>query len=931
MKRIKLLVLILFSLFASTIYFVQSPKVSGQSTTLTSPTGVSASNGSYTTKIGINWDTVRNATSYRIFRSTTNNSAAATEIGTTAAPYFFDASAPQNQTRFYWVRAENSANVSSLSSVAQGLRATGNPNLPVPPLDPPPAPAGNPVTATKVSLGKVLFWDEQLSATRTVSCGTCHINGASGSDPRSILGSPSSTSPGTDGIFGNGDDVTGSPGVPSTDSTGKYLWSTSYGINIQVTGRKANSSINAGYPDDLFWDGRATSEFRDPVTNQVIIPSGGALESQAAGPPVSDVEMAHTNRDWTATALQIETSTPLALSPNKTSALETWIGGRSYPELFLEAFGTQEVTPSRIAMAIATYERVLFSDRSPFDLLAGGSNTLTQQEQRGRQVFNGSNCNACHGGPRQTNDLFLYIGVRPQADDLGRFTVTGQNQNRGSMRVPSLRNVELRAPYMHNGRFATLEAVIAFYSRGGDFNAPNKAPQIVPQNFNPQETADLAAYLRRPLTDQRVVNETGPFERPTLYTESNRVPTLSGAGRAGTNGNVPAVMAVEPPIAGNPDFTVAVSNARSNAEAVLVINASDPGLGTSIPATGSFTRQTVQLADNGSGTGYGSVGLAIPTTADVVGKTFFGRWYINDPAAANGFSVSRLFQFTVFGEATAVTGSTRFDFDGDSKTDIGIFRPSVGEWWYLRSGDGGNRAFQFGQSTDAIVPADFTGDGKTDVAFFRPESGEWFVLRSEDSSFYSFPFGTAGDIPAPGDFDGDGVDDPAVFRPSTATWFILNSGGGTTITSFGASGDKPLIGDYDNDGKDDIAIYRSSVQEYWISKSTGSVQAFQFGQSGDMPLVADFTGDGSDDAGFFRPSSGEWFVLRSEDGSFFSFPFGTNGDIPVAGDYDGDGTADPAVFRPSVNTWFKQQSANGFEAVTFGASGDIPVPSAFIQ
>ncbi len=292
--------------------------------------------------------------------------------------------------------------------------------------------------------------------------------------------------------------------------------------------------------------------------------------------------------------------------------------------------------------------------------------------------------------------------------------------------------------------------------------------------------------------------------------------------------------------------------------------------------------------------------------------------------APGGASASN---FTI---GAVAASNAKFDFDGDGKTDIGIFRPAPGEWWYLRSGDGGNNAFQFGASTDKIVPADYTGDGKTDVAFFRPSTSEWFVLRSEDGSFFSFPFGSAGDIPAPGDFDGDGKADPAVFRPSTATWYILNSGGGTTITSFGANGDLPLVADYDNDGKDDVAIYRPSVQQYWINRSGAGLIAFQFGSAGDRAFAADFTGDGTDDAGFFRPSTGEWFILRSDDGSFFSFPFGTNGDIPVPGDYDGDGTADPAVFRPSNNTWFKQQSTSGFEAITFGATNDRPVPGAFI-
>ncbi|HMS39956.1 MAG TPA: FG-GAP-like repeat-containing protein, partial [Pyrinomonadaceae bacterium] len=170
-----------------------------------------------------------------------------------------------------------------------------------------------------------------------------------------------------------------------------------------------------------------------------------------------------------------------------------------------------------------------------------------------------------------------------------------------------------------------------------------------------------------------------------------------------------------------------------------------------------------------------------------------------------------------------------FDFDGDNKTDIGIFRPNGGEWWYLRSSDGQNRAFPFGLSTDKLVPADFTGDGKNDVAFWRPSTGFWYVMRSEDNTFYAFPFGTNGDIPAPGDYDGDGKADVAVFRPSNATWYINKSSGGTTIQQFGAAGDLPNVADYDGDGKTDIAIFRpngTNGAEWWILRSSnGSVFA----------------------------------------------------------------------------------------------------------
>ncbi len=275
-----------------------------------------------------------------------------------------------------------------------------------------------------------------------------------------------------------------------------------------------------------------------------------------------------------------------------------------------------------------------------------------------------------------------------------------------------------------------------------------------------------------------------------------------------------------------------------------------------------------------------------------------------------------------------------FDFDGDGKTDISIFRANGGEWWYQKSSNDGNAAFQFGSQTDKLVPADFTGDGKTDIAFFRPSSGQWFVLRSEDLSFYAFPFGAAGDVPVPADYDGDSKADAAVFRESSLTWFINKSSGGTDIISFGAVGDKPVVGDYDGDGKTDIAIFRANGAtgaEWWIRKSSdGNIFALTFGTSADKPVQGDFTGDGKTDIAFFRPLTGEWFILRSEDLSFYSFPFGTNGDVPVPGDYDGDGRFDAGVFRSATSNWFVQRSTAGTLIQQFGISGDVPVPNVFV-
>ena len=264
-------------------------------------------------------------------------------------------------------------------------------------------PEDNPMTIEGVELGRKLFYEKLLSGDNSMSCGECH-------SPQSAFSDPNQYSTGIDGIQGN---------------------------------RNSMALINLGWNTSFFWDGRAKT-----------------LEDQVLEPVTNPIEMHET---W----------------PNAIAKINQSV---EYRNMFFRAFGEEGVDSIKASKALAQFLRTMISGSSKYDVMYKYENGLslssadqqvqaniTPSEWAGYDIFkslNGADCFHCHNGPLMQVNKFSNNGLDATFSDLGRGGVTGNSNDDGKFKVPTLRNIAYSGPYMHDGRFNTLDEVIDHYSHG---------------------------------------------------------------------------------------------------------------------------------------------------------------------------------------------------------------------------------------------------------------------------------------------------------------------------------------------------------------------------------------------------------------------------------------------------------------------------------
>ena len=379
----------------------------------------------------------------------------------------------------------------------------------------PDLPRDNPLTEERVALGEKLFHETALSKDNALSCASCHDSKHAFTDPR------------------------------------RY----SVGVHEHVGTRNGMPLFNLAWRTSFFWDGRAPTlreqalmpiqdhtEMDETLTNVVV-----KLQSLSLAPGFSPVSPA-SNVNPTASAVSLDAKTVETVSPhaaditglkpgaNESSNADGAHGvtrptnNSNYPALFTDAFGSPEITAEKIGLALESFVLTLTSFDSKFDRAIRGEETLSDDEKRGFELFMteydprreqfGADCFHCHGGALFQSQTFANNGLELRAAtfcricnerlcdhrDVGRAKITGKDSDFGKFSTPSLRNIALTAPYMHDGRFVSLEEVVEHYSTGLKRSAtldPNLAKH--PDGgirLNKEDKAALVAFLKT-LSDEK--------------------------------------------------------------------------------------------------------------------------------------------------------------------------------------------------------------------------------------------------------------------------------------------------------------------------------------------------------------------------------------------------------------------------------------------
>ena len=527
-------------------------------------------------------------------------------------------------------------------------------------LPPPIVPVENPLTPAKALLGKFLFWDEQLSSDDSVACGTCHLPEFGGTDGRLDQG----LHPGADGLFGTADDTRASAGVVRQNAAGNFRPLPPFGLDRQVTPRTSPTTLGAAYHVELFWDGRAESTFTDPETGAVLIPFGGALESQAIGPILSAVEMGREGRTWQHVRQKLQQVIPLRLGRNVPADMQAAVQQHpTYPALFTMAFGDPTITAARIAFAIASYERTQIPDDTPWDhYMAGDATALGPVEKAGWLLFQAQGrCNACHTDPLFSDDTFHNLGVRPIGEDAGRGAIFPIGEFQGAFKTPTLRNAGLRPRLFHNGQSVALgdpaqwtdpNSVLNLYWHGGGVDTTNLDPFLVPLDqlgVTQQQVATILEFVRTGLTDPRAALRLPPFDHPDLRSAAVPRPRVFGSALAGNS--TPFLVDTVPAYPGNFDFKIGLVGGKPGAIGVVSF-----GFGSHEPPwqilgvpwhVASFGLLPFLLGGQPGQAGHRTWRLPIPNDPALGTVPFYFQLLVQDAAAPLGVAASRGYEFFV--------------------------------------------------------------------------------------------------------------------------------------------------------------------------------------------------------------------------------------------------------------------------------------------